>query len=160
VSRSGLKAEVIQKYLVGGTVSRFLDENDKQWKDYLCVTFPWFGPLSLSHAGTETLVRYKYRALGGKWLQRLEPVGGGWGVFGWNLIAPEVTASIDGVLSETRASDAPSETGVTGVTESAPSSQTGKTSVIITEGEFDAMAVYQATGLPAISLPCGAKCVT
>lgn len=29
--------------------------------------------------------------------------------------------------------------------------------VVITEGEFDAMAVYQATGFPAISLPNGAK---
>nr|AAZ06404.1 mitochondrial helicase twinkle [Acanthamoeba castellanii] len=28
--------------------------------------------------------------------------------------------------------------------------------IVITEGEFDAMAVYQATGLPAISLPNGA----
>lgn len=28
--------------------------------------------------------------------------------------------------------------------------------VVITEGEFDAMAVYQATGIPAISLPHGA----
>ena len=27
--------------------------------------------------------------------------------------------------------------------------------VVITEGEYDAMAVYQATGLPAVSLPNG-----
>lgn len=31
------------------------------------------------------------------------------------------------------------------------------TQVVITEGEFDAMAVYQETGLPAISLPYGAN---
>lgn len=154
VRERGLKAEVVQKYLVGGTVARFFDDNDKQWKDFLCITFPWFGPLSLATAGTETLVRYKYRALGGKWLQRLEPIGGGWGVFGWNLIAPEVTASIDGTLPELKP-----DTPVAGVSESAAPSQTGKTSVIITEGEFDAMAVYQATGLPAISLPCGANCL-
>lgn len=30
-------------------------------------------------------------------------------------------------------------------------------SVVITEGEFDAMAVYQATMLPSISLPHGAN---
>jgi len=30
--------------------------------------------------------------------------------------------------------------------------------IIITEGEFDAMAVYQATGIPAVSLPAGANC--
>lgn len=28
---------------------------------------------------------------------------------------------------------------------------------MITEGEFDAMAVYQATGIPAVSLPNGAQ---
>lgn len=31
------------------------------------------------------------------------------------------------------------------------------TAVVITEGEFDAMAVYQATNLPSISLPSGAS---
>ena len=31
--------------------------------------------------------------------------------------------------------------------------------VIITEGEFDAMAVYQATKLPAISLPNGSSSI-
>ena len=29
--------------------------------------------------------------------------------------------------------------------------------VVITEGEFDAMAVYQETGIPAVSLPNGAN---
>lgn len=29
--------------------------------------------------------------------------------------------------------------------------------IIITEGEFDAMAAYQVTGIPSISLPFGAK---
>lgn len=31
------------------------------------------------------------------------------------------------------------------------------TDIVLTEGEFDAMAVHQATGLPAISLPNGAR---
>jgi twinkle protein len=31
------------------------------------------------------------------------------------------------------------------------------TEVVLTEGEFDAMAVHQATGLPAVSLPTGAS---
>jgi twinkle protein len=30
-------------------------------------------------------------------------------------------------------------------------------SIVITEGEFDAMAVYQETGIPAVSLPNGAN---
>lgn len=29
--------------------------------------------------------------------------------------------------------------------------------IVITEGEFDAMAVYQETGLPTVSLPNGAN---
>jgi twinkle protein len=29
--------------------------------------------------------------------------------------------------------------------------------MVITEGEYDAMAVYQATGIPAISLPFGSN---
>lgn len=29
--------------------------------------------------------------------------------------------------------------------------------VVVTEGEFDAMAVHQETGLPAVSLPNGAN---
>lgn len=31
------------------------------------------------------------------------------------------------------------------------------TQIVITEGEYDAMAVYQSTGLPSISLPNGAR---
>jgi twinkle protein len=31
------------------------------------------------------------------------------------------------------------------------------TEVVVTEGEYDAMAVYQATGMPAISLPTGCR---
>lgn len=37
------------------------------------------------------------------------------------------------------------------------SKQDNLDSVIITEGEFDAMSAYQATGIPAISLPYGAS---
>ncbi|KDO18497.1 hypothetical protein SPRG_16173 [Saprolegnia parasitica CBS 223.65] len=34
---------------------------------------------------------------------------------------------------------------------------TAATSLVLTEGEFDAMAVHQATGLPAVSLPNGCR---
>ncbi|PHJ20239.1 helicase [Cystoisospora suis] len=33
----------------------------------------------------------------------------------------------------------------------------GVDTVVVTEGEFDAMSVYQATGLPAVSVPLGAR---
>lgn len=65
--------------------------------------------------------RIKARSLHNKGWQRLEPKGGGWGLFGWHTV---------------------------------PSSAK---EIIITEGEYDAMAVYQATGKPAISLPNGCR---
>lgn len=68
------------------------------------------------------LARYKIRAIGkeNKHFQRLEPVGGHWGVFGMNTVPPDADV------------------------------------VVITEGEYDAMAVHQASGLAAVSLPNGA----
>lgn len=67
------------------------------------------------------LRRIKARAIEEKSWQRLDPVGGGWGLFGYHTI-PE-----------------------------------GATEVVMTEGEYDAMAVSQATGRPAISLPNGCR---
>lgn len=65
--------------------------------------------------------RIKARALDNKSWQRLDPPGGGWGLFGWHTIPPN------------------------------------STEIVLTEGEYDAMAVYQATGRPAISLPNGCR---
>ena len=65
--------------------------------------------------------RIKARAFGRKSWQRLDPPGGGWGLFGLHTVGPEENA------------------------------------VILTEGEYDAMAAYMGTGLPAVSLPNGAS---
>ena len=54
-------------------------------------------------------------------MQRLDPSGGEWGLFGWHTVATDATE------------------------------------IIVTEGEFDAMAAHHATGLPAVSLPNGAN---
>jgi len=67
------------------------------------------------------LRRIKVRALEQKSWQRLDPPGGGWGLFGWHTV-PEDAKEI-----------------------------------VLTEGEYDAMAVYQATGRPAVSLPNGCR---
>jgi DNA primase (bacterial type) len=67
------------------------------------------------------LRRIKARALEQKSWQRLDPPGGGWGLFGWHTV-PEDAKEI-----------------------------------VLTEGEYDAMAVYQATGRPAVSLPNGCR---
>ena len=65
--------------------------------------------------------RMKVRAVRQKSLQRMEPPGGGWGLFGLHTIPSDATE------------------------------------IVLTEGEYDAMAVYQATGRPAISVPNGAS---
>lgn len=65
--------------------------------------------------------RIKVRSITQKSWQRLDPPGGGFGLFGWHTIPHNATE------------------------------------IILTEGEFDAMAVYQATGRPAVSLPNGCR---
>lgn len=65
--------------------------------------------------------RIKVRSITQKSWQRLDPAGGGFGLFGWHTIPHNATE------------------------------------IILTEGEFDAMAVFQATGRPAVSLPNGCR---
>jgi len=65
--------------------------------------------------------RIKARSLANKGWQRLDPPGGGWGLFGWHTVPLDAKE------------------------------------VVVTEGEYDAMAVYQSTGRPAISLPNGCR---
>lgn len=82
-----------------------------------------------------------FRSLETKGLQRILPKGGAWGFFGWHTIPYEYD-----------------------ITSSKPIKPISK-SIIITEGEYDAMAVSQAlstlpsnhpfTQIPAVSLPNG-----
>jgi twinkle protein len=65
--------------------------------------------------------RIKVRAVDQKAWQRLDPPGGGWGLFGLHTVPDDCTE------------------------------------IILTEGEYDAMAVSQATGRPAVSLPNGCR---
>ncbi len=65
--------------------------------------------------------RIKARAVEHKAWQRLDPPGGGWGLFGWHTVPSTATE------------------------------------IVLTEGEYDAMAVHQATGRPAVSLPNGCR---
>jgi len=74
-----------------------------------------------SNLGPFVTRRIKARAVHQKSWQRLDPPGGGWGLFGWHTV---------------------------------PSSAK---EIVLTEGEYDAMAVYQATGRPAVSLPNGCR---
>ena len=76
---------------------------------------------SLLPKGKFVTRRIKVRAVAEKSWQRLDPPGGGWGLFGLHTVADDATE------------------------------------IVLTEGEYDAMAVWQATGLPAVSLPNGCR---
>jgi len=100
-----------------------------------CITFPWImsseiaieqeelrgATLTLPPEQVSVTRRIKARALENKAWQRLDPPGGGWGLFGYHTI-PD-----------------------------------GAKEIVVTEGEYDAMAVYEATGKPAVSLPNGCR---
>ena len=134
----GFTKATLLKFGIGLALYKFPERNTNRYVDTQCITFPWLltpreiqeqedqRNLSFTHPGEEEDVTYltrriKVRALNNKGLQRLDPPGGGWGLFGWHTIPPDAT------------------------------------SIIITEGEYDAMAVYQSTGRPAVSLPNGCR---
>jgi twinkle protein len=143
----GLHKTTLRKYGVGRANYNFPTTNSsttthngrQQYTSAECVTFPWIMKASEVHEqeqlrGSQFLPyndndnedktvtrRIKARALQEKSWQRLDPPGGGWGLFGFHTIPEDATE------------------------------------VVITEGEYDAMAVYQATGRPAVSLPNGCR---
>ncbi|KAJ8598647.1 hypothetical protein CTAYLR_003098 [Chrysophaeum taylorii] len=111
----GLRLEVAAEYGVGFARAVFRDDDDvTTYRKHECVTFPWVDPK------TNATTRVKLRSLSEKRCMRLEPKGGGWGLFGRHVVPPDATE------------------------------------IVLTEGEFDALAVRQATGRPALSLPNGA----
>lgn len=118
-----IKEDVLKAYKVGGCVLKVNSgdpSNPQSTTLHQCVTFPW---IELNKAGREVYIRTKSRSIEDKKMQRLEPSGGRWSMFGLHLVPED------------------------------------STTIIITEGEFDAMSVYQATGMPSISLPSGANCL-
>jgi len=138
----GINKSTLRKYGVGRAVYSFYDHDTKEYKPAECITFPWTmrgseiqeqenllgNKYDWKDKNTENqkkdpwiLRRVKVRALEKKSWQKLEPAGGGWGLFGWHTVPDDATE------------------------------------IIIAEGEYDAMAIYQATGRPAVSLPNGCR---
>lgn len=171
----GIEKHVLRKYGVGIGTYNFPSQESGLYTPSECVTFPWImrtsevseqetlkgntyrwkeklpsSPSSVSAAEQESndddndddstatpeelerdrlnktygpwiTRRIKARALENKGWQRLDPPGGGWGMFGWHTVPHDALE------------------------------------LVITEGEYDAMAVYQATGRPAVSLPNGCR---
>lgn len=172
----GLTSKTLRKYGVGRATYKFPSDRGG-YQDAECVTFPWIMRASdvqsqetlrgatftvpnqkeqkqsddyrtteadpkvtvdttVSDEGTKKLLpeetsstpsgvfvtrRIKVRALEQKAWQRLDPPGGGWGLFGLHTVPDDAVE------------------------------------IILTEGEYDAMAVSQATGRPAVSLPNGCR---
>jgi len=169
----GLNTKTLRKYGVGRAAYRFpSDKKGGGYQEAECITFPWImresdvrtqeamrgatfelngnsndssSKTSASenkddvdvngisknekdisiHADAPTgpfvTRRIKARALERKSWQRLDPPGGGWGLFGLHTVPDDCNT------------------------------------LILTEGEYDAMAVHQATGMPAVSLPNGCR---
>ena len=159
----GLELRTLRKYGVGKATYHFPSDKNGQYVATECITFPWI--MSVADVkeqealrGAEFMLprndttedattpdkktkddnksnkdddddeeeefvtrRIKVRALEQKSWQRLDPAGGGWGLFGFHTVPKDATE------------------------------------VVLTEGEYDAMAVWQATGRPAISLPNGCR---
>ena len=107
--KRGFHDETLIKYGVGHLQKRFFDDEAKCWRAEDCVSFPWIeAPRDGLNAAVTT--RYKVRSIEAKKHMRLEPTGGGWGLFGLHTV-PEDCEEI-----------------------------------VLTEGEYDALAVHQATG--------------
>jgi twinkle protein len=130
----GIKQNILEKYCVGVGEFDFPDpeakgSSEKLWKKYTCVTFPW-----LSNVGV-----FK------------NADGTGPGGIRWEYT--RVKARGVDHKSMQRLLPSGGGWGLFGwhtVPDEAKS-------IILTEGEYDAMAVHQATGVPSVSLPNGCR---
>jgi len=174
-SKRGLEGRTLTKYGVGRALYKFPDKKG-QWVNGECATFPWIMSVSdieyqeelrgakfewdpeekpdggeggdddeddnddrndtatvptasdkpvptLQEIKDSTFLirRIKARCVDQKAWQRMDPPGGGWGLFGYHTVPAD------------------------------------SKEIVLTEGEYDAMAVWQATGRPAVSLPNGCR---
>jgi twinkle protein len=140
-AQRGISREIATKYKIGAEYFNFYVQGEKELSpenvSKVCITFPMDKPVQkpnsllqyLKHQEAEQedmqnsfqIVRHKIRAVDNKALQKLDPAGGQWGLFGLALVPLDARE------------------------------------IVVTEGEFDAMVVHQATGLPTVSLPNGCR---
>jgi twinkle protein len=98
--------DILRKYEVGATMCAFPADKGGN-VEHMCATFPWISVDPVGGRGH--VLRVKLRSMSEKGKQRLEPRGGGWGLFGWHTVPHDARE------------------------------------VVITEGEFDAMAAHQVS---------------
>ncbi|GFE53780.1 DNA polymerase I [Babesia ovis] len=123
----GITVETLKRYRVGAGEFSFNYGNGKGDTE-LCVVFPWLMGHSTEGNCQLQVNRIKVRSIQDKSRMKLVPRGGSWGMFGEHLLASELEKS----NGEPK-------------------------SIVLTEGEFDAMIVNQTTGRIAISLPNGSN---
>ena len=106
----GLKPATLRKYGVGRATYHFPSDQNGQYVAAECVTFPWIISVkdlkeqeALRGAEYKTdkqddtgfvTRRIKVRALEHKSWQRLDPAGGGWGLFGFHTVPADATEVI------------------------------------------------------------------
>uniref|UniRef100_K3WZ52 SF4 helicase domain-containing protein n=1 Tax=Globisporangium ultimum (strain ATCC 200006 / CBS 805.95 / DAOM BR144) TaxID=431595 RepID=K3WZ52_GLOUD len=131
----GIKKEVLQKYGVGAIEQPFRnDVGDLETSK--CISFPW-------------MARQQDLDAMGVICDSETPQSGDKNLF--NVIRLKIRAVDD--KAKQRLVPKGGSWGLFGWN----TVPTASDEIVITEGEFDAMAVYQATGMPAISLPNGCQ---
>ncbi|TYZ61602.1 hypothetical protein PybrP1_002016 [[Pythium] brassicae (nom. inval.)] len=137
----GIRLDVLQKYGVGAIEQPFRNENGDQ-VPAKCISFPWMARQHDLDAMGVICDDLASRPAGGT-------ANGDKNLF--NVIRLKIRAVDD--KSKQRLVPKGGSWGLFGWN----TVPTASDEIVITEGEFDAMAVHQATGLPAISLPNGCQ---
>jgi len=89
IKQRHLSEEVLKKYMVGAGKFMFKGDDDV-WADQQCVTFPWIDVERDKGKERQVVKRVKIRSMREKRFQKLDPAGGGWGMFGWHTVGPDV----------------------------------------------------------------------
>jgi len=128
-----ITSKTLAVYNVGHTSKDFFDAETKTWQSNDCVTFPWHRPVPAPPPDDSVAGRNKVPALGFE----------------------VVRIKLRSILHKRHQRIEPSggHWGLFGL----HTADEETTEIVLTEGEFDAMAVYQGTGKSAISLPNGAS---
>uniref|UniRef100_A0A6B2L092 SF4 helicase domain-containing protein n=1 Tax=Arcella intermedia TaxID=1963864 RepID=A0A6B2L092_9EUKA len=156
-----LKPEVLAAYKVGAAIFRFRDDATQKPVDRECVTFPWLTYVhpddrnkAKDQEATEVHHERVYNAKGEEEDEES------------TYVEEEPSKQEERPLIMLRMKYRPVEVkdfrldppgGQWGLFGWHLVENTDKEEIILTEGEFDAMSVYQGTGKPAVSLPNGAS---
>lgn len=148
----GLSPKVLEQYGVGCVEASFITSSG-QWQKQKCITFPWTDRARASKSGQERPSNLHSGADSSHAPEKINPHIAGDSAA--DTAATAFRMKLRGLehKGNQRLDPAGGAWGFFGwhlVPEDA-------TSLVICEGEFDAMAVYQATGAPAVSLPNGCR---